>query len=92
MYWGAAVTEWVMRLVVECNESEGFLLSSVTYGDDEGEKIVQNDLLLLSEDQVFNEQAIDSFLHLLLSLISFYMQECDLFMDGYAMLGSVMTM
>ncbi|KAJ6734513.1 DNA2/NAM7 HELICASE FAMILY [Salix purpurea] len=45
------VTEWVMRLVVECNESEGFLLSSVTYGDDEGEKIVQNDLLLLSEDQ-----------------------------------------
>lgn len=45
------VTEWVLRLVVECNESEGFLLPSVTYGDDEGEKIVQNDLLLLSEDQ-----------------------------------------
>jgi senataxin len=53
MYWGSAVTDWVLRLVVECNESEGFLLPSVTYGDDEGEKIVQNDLLLLSEDQVF---------------------------------------
>lgn len=50
------VTEWVLRLVVECNESEGFLLPSVTYGDDEGEKIVQNDLLLLSEDQ-FKEGA-----------------------------------
>ncbi|CAK7328439.1 unnamed protein product [Dovyalis caffra] len=46
------VTEWVMRLVVECNEAEGFLLPSVTYGgDDEDQKMVQNDLLLLSEDQ-----------------------------------------
>ncbi|KAJ8768098.1 hypothetical protein K2173_021038 [Erythroxylum novogranatense] len=46
------VTEWVMRLVVECNQAEGFFLPSVTYGDDEGEKISQNDLLLLSKDPI----------------------------------------
>ncbi|KDP29174.1 hypothetical protein JCGZ_16563 [Jatropha curcas] len=52
------VTEWVMRLVVECNEVDGFLFPAVTYGDDEGEKIVQNDLLLLSREQIKDMQRL----------------------------------
>ncbi|XP_065856347.1 probable helicase MAGATAMA 3 [Euphorbia lathyris] len=48
------VTEWVMRLVIECNEGEGFLFPSVTYGgdDDQDGRISQNDLLLLSTEQI----------------------------------------
>ncbi|KAJ9184340.1 hypothetical protein P3X46_004072 [Hevea brasiliensis] len=52
------VNEWVMRLVVEWNEAEGFLLPAVTYGDDEGEKISQNDLLLLSREQIKDVQKL----------------------------------
>ncbi|KAG8647199.1 probable helicase MAGATAMA 3 isoform X2 [Manihot esculenta] len=52
------VNEWVMRLVVEYNEAEGFLLPAVTYADDEGEKISQNDLLLLSREQIKDVQKL----------------------------------
>ena len=50
-----AATESVMRLVVEWTEVDGFVLAAVTYGDDEGEKISQNDLLLLSKEEVIVE-------------------------------------
>ncbi|KAJ4840676.1 hypothetical protein Tsubulata_022591 [Turnera subulata] len=46
------VTEWTMRLVMEWNEADGFLMPAVTYSDDEGEKISQNDVLLLSKEQI----------------------------------------
>ncbi|XP_059433882.1 probable helicase MAGATAMA 3 isoform X1 [Corylus avellana] len=45
------VTQWHSRLVVECNEVDGFHLPAVTYAaDDTEESISQNDLLLLSKE------------------------------------------
>lgn len=45
------VTEWKSRVVVECNEVDGFHLPAVTYAaDDTEEAISQNDLLLLSKE------------------------------------------
>ncbi|XP_062178098.1 probable helicase MAGATAMA 3 isoform X2 [Alnus glutinosa] len=45
------VTQWHSRLVVECNEVDGFHLLAVTYAaDDTEESISQNDLLLLSKE------------------------------------------
>lgn len=47
------VTEWKSRVVVECNEVDGFHLPAVTYAaDDTEEAISQNDLLLLSKENV----------------------------------------
>ncbi|XP_050228879.1 probable helicase MAGATAMA 3 [Mercurialis annua] len=47
------VTELKMRLVVECNEVDGFLFPEVSFGEDENEKsISQNDLWLLSRDKI----------------------------------------
>ncbi|KAH7518206.1 probable helicase MAGATAMA 3 isoform X2 [Ziziphus jujuba] len=42
------VAEWESRVVVECNEVDGFHLVTVNYAHDE-ESISQNDLLLLSK-------------------------------------------
>jgi hypothetical protein len=51
--FGIAVTQWHSRLVVECNEVDGFHLPAVTYAaDDTEESISQNDLLLLSKENV----------------------------------------
>lgn len=45
------MTQWHSRLVVECNEVDGFHLLAVTYAaDDSDESISQNDLLLLSKE------------------------------------------
>ncbi|KAG6711208.1 hypothetical protein I3842_05G042000 [Carya illinoinensis] len=45
------VAEWQRRLVVECNEIDGFHLPAVTYAAEEvDESISQNDLLLLSKE------------------------------------------
>lgn len=49
--WGIAVTEWESRVVVECNEIDGFHLAVVNYAHNE-EFISQNDLLLLSKVKV----------------------------------------
>lgn len=47
------VAEWQRRLVVECNEVDGFHLPAVTYSAEEvDESISQNDLLLLSKENV----------------------------------------
>ncbi|XP_022762922.1 probable helicase MAGATAMA 3 isoform X6 [Durio zibethinus] len=45
------VTNWKLRLVMECNEADGFHLPAVTYEADEEESIAQNDLLLLSKEK-----------------------------------------
>ncbi|XP_017970760.1 PREDICTED: probable helicase MAGATAMA 3 isoform X2 [Theobroma cacao] len=45
------VTDWKLRLVMECNEADGFHLPAVTYEADEEESISQNDLLLLSKEE-----------------------------------------
>ena len=54
-----AVTESVMRLVLECNEADGFLFPAVSFGDEEDEKISQNDLLLISKEKVIYYFYID---------------------------------
>jgi senataxin len=41
-----------MRLVMECNEGEGFHFLLVTYEHEEDEYLAQNDLLLLSKEEV----------------------------------------
>lgn len=41
-----------MRLVMECSEADGFHFLLVTYEADEGEYLAQNDLLLLSKEEV----------------------------------------
>lgn len=41
-----------MRLVMECNEADGFHFLLVTYEHDEDEYLAQNDLLLLSKEEV----------------------------------------
>ncbi|XP_025013172.1 probable helicase MAGATAMA 3 isoform X2 [Ricinus communis] len=46
------VTTSVMRLVLECNEAEGFLFPAVSFGGEEDERISQNDLLLLSKEKI----------------------------------------
>lgn len=47
------MTEWKSRVVVECNDVDGFHLPAVTYAaDDTEEAISQNDLLLLSKENV----------------------------------------
>ncbi|XP_022762920.1 probable helicase MAGATAMA 3 isoform X4 [Durio zibethinus] len=46
------VTNWKLRLVMECNEADGFHLPAVTYEADEEESIAQNDLLLLSKEKI----------------------------------------
>ncbi|XVF45709.1 hypothetical protein PTKIN_Ptkin02bG0228300 [Pterospermum kingtungense] len=45
------VTDWKLRLVMECNEADGFHLPAVTYEAGEEESISQNDLLLLSKEE-----------------------------------------
>nr|POF00480.1 putative helicase magatama 3 [Quercus suber] len=46
------VSEWERRLVVECNEVDGFHLPAVTYAADNAkESISHNDLLLLSKEK-----------------------------------------
>ncbi|XVE94014.1 hypothetical protein REPUB_Repub01dG0243700 [Reevesia pubescens] len=45
------VTDWKLRLVMECHEANGFHLPSVTYEADEEQSISQNDLLLLSKEE-----------------------------------------
>ncbi|KAL4363787.1 hypothetical protein GQ457_04G001110 [Hibiscus cannabinus] len=45
------VTDWKLRLVMECNEVDGFYLPAITYEADEEESISQNDLLLLSKEE-----------------------------------------
>ncbi|XWS55196.1 hypothetical protein CRYUN_Cryun10bG0153800 [Craigia yunnanensis] len=45
------VTDWKLRLVMECNEADGFHSPAVTYEADEEESISQNDLLLLSKEE-----------------------------------------
>ncbi|OMO92078.1 putative helicase MAGATAMA 3 [Corchorus olitorius] len=45
------VTDWKLRLVIECNEADGFHLAALTYEADEEESISQNDLLLLSKEE-----------------------------------------
>ena len=53
LYLGIAVSEWERRLVVECNEVDGFHLPAVTYAADNAkESISHNDLLLLSKEKV----------------------------------------
>ena len=39
---------------MECNEADGFHSPAVTYEADEEESISQNDLLLLSKEEVIN--------------------------------------
>ncbi|XVE67327.1 hypothetical protein DITRI_Ditri08aG0151700 [Diplodiscus trichospermus] len=45
------VTDWKLRLVMECSEADGFHSAAVTYEADEEESISQNDLLLLSKEE-----------------------------------------
>ncbi|OMO79958.1 putative helicase MAGATAMA 3 [Corchorus capsularis] len=45
------VTDWKLRLVIECNEADGFHLAALTFDADEEESISQNDLLLLSKEE-----------------------------------------
>lgn len=49
-FFGIAVTEWESRVVVDCNEVDGFHLAVVNYANEEF--ISQNDLLLLSKVKV----------------------------------------
>ncbi|KAH1099191.1 hypothetical protein J1N35_016112 [Gossypium stocksii] len=44
------VADWKLRLVMECNEADGFYLPAITYEAEEEESISQNDLLLLSKE------------------------------------------
>lgn len=73
-----------MRLVMECREADGFHILLVTYKDGEREKekemenksLAQNDLLLLSKEQV-------CFSHILLSEMLDSVRALTFFFSGY---------
>jgi senataxin len=70
------VSEWESRLVVECNEVDGFHLPAVTYAaDNADESISQNDLLLLSKEKVKIKNLIFSLCCLVFSLLEVQFQE-----------------
>lgn len=53
VFWAIAVAEWESRVVVECNEIDGFHIVVVNSAEND-ESTSQNDLLLLSKVKVID--------------------------------------